>query len=60
MHSQQHLFANQSKDQLASRRRTVINKLMEIDTEEPGKSTVDELADLLEQLLAEMEDVAQL
>ena len=51
--------ANQSKDHLASRRTTVIQKLMEIDTEEPGIFTVDDVADLLEQLLAEREHVEQ-
>ena len=59
MYSHQRLFANQSKDYLASRRTTVINKLMEIDTEESGIFTVDDVADLLEQLLAEQEHVEQ-
>ena len=58
-HSHQRLFANQSKDHLVSRRRTAINKLMEIDTEEPDIFTVDDVADLLEQLLAEQEHVEQ-
>ena len=59
MYSHQRLFVNQSKDHLASRRTTVIKKLMEIDTEESGIFSVDDVADLLKQLLLKQEHVEQ-